>query len=216
MAAQIIIPKDKKQAETAIDTLIRTGKRYRNPNAIRWWIAYWYMRGARNFTNINYQEGTIQVSYVDESGFLKFQYEEIVSKYQTQLGRLMSLDLSPAVKRKGISLDGLRKSSIAQVALDAAFPQDKVDTLKQALLPTLLMYGTVGLCLWIEDENSMGIDVAPPWELLPIPGNISHRPGIKGLMRSRNVPLDWVKNLVITPGGRSDTYDEIAKAEMPV
>lgn len=214
MATQLYIPKDKTQAGHVITQIVQKGKERRNPKAIRWWIAYWYMQGARNFDNINYQNGTLHVNYVDESGVLKFQYEDIVSKYQTQLGRLMGLNLAPAVTRQGISLDGLRKSSIAQVALDAAFPQDKVTKLRQDLLPPLLMYGTVGLGLWAEEADSIGIDVIMPWELLPIPSDVSSPTDVRGLCRRRYVPVDWVKGLMITPDGKNKVYNEVESQQV--
>ena len=209
------IPKDKKQAEVVLSRLIAEGKLRRNPQAIEWWIAHWYMRGVRDFSNINYREGTLNANYVDNSGFLKFQYEEIVSKYQTQLGRLHGIDLAPTVKRKGISLDGMRKASIAQIVLDSAFPDSKVSELKQDLLAPLLTYGTVGLGLWVESENSMGIDVIMPWEILPIPSDVSSSTGVRGLIRRRVMPVRWVQNLTITPDPKNRVYSEMAKWSVP-
>ncbi len=213
MSSQIQIPKNKTQAENVIRNLLITGKRFRNPQAIRWWIAHWYMRGARNFSNINYQEGTVQVGFVDDSGILRFQYEEIVSKYQTQLGRLQGLDLAPAVDRKGISLDGLRKASIAQAALDAAFPEYKVAKLREALLPPLLLYGTVGLGVWTEDVDSIGIDVIPPWEILPIPPDVTSPDKANGKIRRRLIPKQWLKDMDIV-ASKSKAFDEMETTQV--
>ena len=215
MSYRLIIPADDDQAASVVKGWIEKGKQLRNPVAVRWWVNYWYLKGCRNFTNINYGNGTVQVSYLDESGTLKFQYEEIVSKYQTQLGRLMALNLSPAIKPKGISLDGLRKSSIAQASLDAAFPDDKVLQLKMRLLPPLLQYGTVGLGVWVEDEDSIGIETIPPWELLPIPADVASVGEARGLMRTRWVPVDWVKGLLMTPGAKAKTYKEVETITVP-
>lgn len=174
------------------------------------------MQGLRNFTAINYNAGTLNASYMDSSGTLKFRYEEILSKYQSQLGRLLSINLAPSVSRKGVSLDGLRKASTAQVVLDSAFPQDKVAKLGLALMPPLLHYGTVGLGLWVEGEDSIGIDTIPPWELTPIPIDVSSPTDVRGIMRSRFVPMEWVKNLSITPGKGSKAYKGIDDFKVPV
>jgi len=205
----IPLPKETAQRETVATTLLNRGEQLRNPQAVRWWIAHWYMRGARNFSNINYKDGTINISYLSDSGKLEFVFEYILSKYQAQLGQLINMDLRPAIKRKGISLDGMRKAGIAQMALDAAFPDTKAEKLKMALLPPLLMYGTVGLGLWVLDEDSMGIDTIMPWEIVPIPPTVTDPTKTRGIMRSRWVPAAWIKQLDITPGAKSKAYGDL-------
>jgi len=209
-------PGNKKQTENIFSYLVAAGKSRRNPVAVNWLINHYYMRGLRNFTALDYGKGSLNVSYMDESGVLKFKYEEILSKYQAQLGRLLSINLAPAVSRKGVSLDGLRKASTAQVVLESAFPQDKVAQLGLNLFPPLLQYGTVGLGLWVEGEDSIGIDTIMPWELIPIPVDISSPAEVRGLIRTRFVPMDWVKNLSITPGRGSKAYKGIDDFKVPV
>ncbi len=209
------IPKDKIQAEAVIGNMVLQGKSQRNPQSIRWRIANYYMMGLREFSALNYAEGTVSVSYLNESGVLKFRYEEIIAKYQAQLGRLYGLNLSPTVRKKGVSLDGLRKASVAQVVLDAVITQDKVSKAKVDVMPPLLMYGTVGLGLWSEGPDSHGIEVIPPWELLPIPVNVSGPSDVRGLMRIRYVPVEWIKNLNITPAKGSNVYKGIGEMDIP-
>ena len=93
------IPKDKVQAEAVIGNMVLQGKGLRNPQSIKWYIANYYMQGLREFSALNYSEGTISVSYLNESGILKFRYEEIIAKYQAQLGRLYGLNWSPTVRK---------------------------------------------------------------------------------------------------------------------
>jgi hypothetical protein len=209
-------PANKKQVEDIFQYLIRKGRSRRNPQSIRWWIANYYMRGIRNFTSLDYVNGTIQIGYQNAEGTLRFQYEDVVSKYQSQLGRLLSLDLSPKVSRRGVSLDGLRKASVGQVVLDAAFPEDKVKELALSLCPPLLMYGTIGLALWVDSAESVGIDVIPPWELIPIPIDISGPNDVRGIARTRMVPTEWLKSLQITPTGGTKTYKNLDSVRLPV
>jgi hypothetical protein len=209
-------PANKKQVEDIFQYLVSKGKSRRNPQSIRWWIANYYMRGIRNFSGIDYTNGTVQVAYQNEEGNLKFQFEDVVSKYQAQLGRLLSLDLSPSITRRGISLDGLRKASVAQVVLDSAFPEDKVKELALNICPSLLMYGTVGAALWVDSEDSMGIDVIMPWEILPIPVDIASPTDARGLIRTRIVPTDWIKSLKITPGAGTKTFKNLDSVRLPV
>ena len=216
MIAKIALPQDQSALEDWVEQTVKAGKVRRNPQSIKWWLAHWYLRGARNFTNINFQDGSLQVSYLNGEGKLQFVYEDILAQYQTKLGRLMSLNLAPVVKRKGISLDGLRKSSIAQASLDAAFPQSKVKNLQRQIGPPLTTYGTIGLGLWAEDEDSMGIEIIMPWELLPIPADVSNPTEVRGVIRRRYVPLSWVKALQISPGKKSKTYKDMDQTVLPV
>jgi len=216
MAYKVSLPKKASDLEKVAETLVRRGTEQRNIQAVKWWIVHWYMRGARNFTELNYQDGTVQVSYMDESGTLQFQYEDILSKYQSQLGRLIGIDLAPTVSKLGISLDGLRKSSIAQVVLDEAFPTEKVRQLERRIWPMLLQYGTVGLVLWVEDAETFDIEVVPPWELIPIPVDIADASSRRGIIRTRRVPLDSVKTLSGAPSPGSKIYNEMKKTDIPI
>uniref|UniRef100_A0A6M3IHJ5 Portal protein n=1 Tax=viral metagenome TaxID=1070528 RepID=A0A6M3IHJ5_9ZZZZ len=215
MSYQFVLPKDKVQAANTVHSLVTQGRGKRNPVSIRWWIASAYLQGYRDFSRLDYTGGTVSLTYMDESGLLKFKFEEIVSKYVTQLGRLLALDLSPTVERMGISLDGMRKASVAQVVLDSAFPQDKVKKLALLLHPIILMYGTAGLALWVDSPDSMGIEVIPPWEILPIPIDVSGPHDVRGIIRARYVPVDWIKGLMITPGEKSKEYKNIDHVSMP-
>ncbi len=209
-------PQGNRELEDIMHNLTLQGISRRRPEEVKWWLSNYYMRGIRNFSDLDYATGPVNISYMDEQGVLKFKYEEIVGKYQAQLGRLLSLDLSPAVTRKGISLDGMRKASVAQVVLDSAMPQEKVDKLKLDICPPLLMYGTVGAGLWVEGPDSQGIDIISPWELLPIPTDISGPTDVRGLIRSRFVPVDWVKGLTISPGDKSKIYKGVTDVRIPV
>ena len=219
MAYRFVLPEDKvgnkHQVEQIFQYLVSTGKSKMNPISINWWINHYYMRGLRNFSNINYGGGTLNASYLDASGTLKFRYEDIVAKYQAQLGRLLTINLAPAVSRRGVSLDGLRKASTAQVVLDSAFPQEKVSKLALNAFPPLLHYGTIGFGLWVEGEDSIGIEVINPWELIPIPIDVSVPSDVRGLMRVRWVPTEYVKGLSITPSRGSKTYKGLDSVKVP-
>lgn len=206
---------NKNQVEEILQYLVSSGKSKMNPISINWFINHFYMRGIRNFTNINYGNGTLNASYLDVSGVLKFRYEDIVAKYQAQLGRLLGINLAPVVSRRGESLDGLRKASTAQVVLSSIFPQEKVSKLALNTFPPLLQYGTVGFGLWVEGEDSIGIEIINPWELIPIPLDVSAPSDVRGLIRVRYVPTDWVKNLSITPKKGSKAYKGMDDLKVP-
>lgn len=208
-------PGNKPQVEEIFQYLVSAGKSKMNPISINWYMNHFYMRGIRNFSNINYSGGTLNASYMDASGVLKFKYEDIVAKYQAQLGRLLSINLAPAVSRRGRSLDGLRKASTAQVVLDSIFPQGKVSKLALATFPPLLHYGTIGFGLWVEGEDSIGVEVINPWELTPIPIDVSSPQDVRGLIRTRYVPTEWVKGLAITPSKNTKAYKGMDEHKVP-
>ena len=180
MSYSFELPKDKKKSAEVISKLISKGKSRRNPRAVRWWTANAYMQGIRDFSALDYSKGSVPIGYQNEDGVLKLRYEEITAKYQSQLGRLLGWDISPRIGKKGISLDGLRKASTGQVVLDAAMPQDKVSKLKLDMMPPILLYGTIGVGLWVEGPDSQGVEVIMPWELLPIPVDISGPTDVRG------------------------------------
>jgi hypothetical protein len=196
--------------------LLNKGRSKRNPQAVKWYINKYYLEGVRDFSNVNYMNGTVSVSYFNEAGILKFRNDDLTAKYQAQLGRLEALDLSPAVERKGISLDGMRKASVAQVVLDSAFSQDKTKKLTLDVCPPLLLYGTIGVGGWIDNPDSLGIEVIPPWEIIPLPIDIAGPSDVRGLMRVRYVPVEWIKNLTLTPSSRSKEYSKIDNVSLPV
>jgi len=216
MPYNVTFPKSNDQAEQTVKFILKEGKAKRAAQAIRWWICRYYMRGCRNFSNLNYTTGEIQVSYYDEKGVLNFLYEDIVSKYQAQRGRLMGLNLTPVVTKEGISLDGMRKASVGQVVLDSIFPAPKVSSVQREAINTLLLYGTTALIPWVIDADSIGIEVVPPWEIIPIPIEVDSPAVIKGLARVKMVPLEWVKELPNTREKKAKIYKDMDTIEVPV
>ena len=215
MAYELALPKDKEQREAALVEIIATGERIRKPKEVQWWLAHHYLQGARDFTNIDYNNGTLDVNYINEDGVLRFRYDEIVSKFQAQIGRLMQIDLAPRVQRKSIGLEDLKKASIAQVVLDSVFPTSKVEQIKLNSFPPMTKYGAIGLVLWSEEEE-IGIDVVMPWELVPIPPTSLEAKDVRGIARVRVVPLDWVKQLSITPSSTSKIWGQVEKSTVPI
>jgi hypothetical protein len=215
MADQVYLPKDKQQREDVINHMVSSGKKSRHVKECSWWLAHHYLQGCRDFTNVSYENGTLDVNYINEDGVLRFRYDEIVAKFQAQLGRLMQVDLRPRVQRKSIGLEDLRKASTAQIVLDSALPSATIERLKIKMLPALCKYGCIALVVWNEGED-VGIDIAMPWEILPIPANPVEDKDVKGIMRVRTVPLDWVEKLDVSPKAGNKIYGEMKRVRVPV
>jgi hypothetical protein len=216
MAYEVILPKNKEQKEVVLRHIVGTGKRARHISEVNWWIAHHYLQGAREFSNVNYQQGTIDVSYINEEGVLRFRYDDVVAKFQSQLGRLMQIDMRPKTTKRSVGLEDLRKASIAQVVLDAAFPRHKVDQLKMQICSPLLKYGMLGLFPWSDEDENIGIDVGMPWEILPIPPNPLESRDIRGIIRLRTVPVDWLKGLTFAPRSDAKVWGEMEISMIPV
>ncbi len=215
MSAVYKLPKNKDDLSVAIRQIIAAGRRLRNVEQVKWLISYYYLQGVREFDVIDYTRGDIQIAYRNENGTLNFRYDEINAQYTSRLGRLMSMDLSPSVEQRGMSLEGTRKRSVAQVVLNELFPQDKIELMMTELCPHLTTFGTIGLGLWVDSLKSYGVEIIPPWELLPIPANISGPQDVKGLVRIRWVPKDWVKGLELTPSAGSKKYKTSTDVHIP-
>lgn len=215
MAYEVFLPTNKRQREIVLNHLVDAGEKARHIPEVTWWLCHHYMQGAREFTELNYQKGIVEVNYQDEAGKLQFRLDDIVSKFQAQVGRLLQIDIAPRIQKRGIGLEGLRKASIAQVVLDSAFPTSKVEELKLNLMGPLTKYGALGLAVWNEDED-VGIDVVMPWEIVPIPPTPTESRDVRGIARVRWVPLDWVKKLSNTPDAKSKVWDEMEKISVPV
>ena len=198
MGALVRLPKNRKVLSEAIKMLVAAGTAERNVRAADWLISYYYLHGIRNFPQINYKEGRVKFSLVNNERQRGFKYEEVMVKMSTQLGRLMRMDITPRVVRKNMSLDGVRDASIAQIVLESMFDDPQKDSLKADLLVPLLMFGTVGLAAWAAYDEETGevvpsVEVVPPWELIPVPANPPLSRHQQGLIRSRWVPVSWLK-----------------------
>lgn len=213
MAYQIELPANKSQREDVLKSMIATGKRHRTIREVEWRLAHHYLQGARDFSNINYESGTLSVNYIDQEGILRFRYDEVVAKFQAQVGRMMAVDLRPRVQKKSVGLEDMRKASIAQVVLDYVYPATKIEKFKLDVLPALTKYGCIGLIVWNRGEE-IGIEVIMPWELVPIPGNPIEDKDVRGLARVRLVPLEWIQQLEGVPASDAKIYGQMARVNV--
>ena len=200
------LPKEgKKELSGALRRLLDDAKRARNVSAVEWFITRHYLQGCRYFETIEYDLGLVRPSYRNSAGGVPFKYEELINKFNTEVGRIMRLDTSPAVVRKAVGLDGLRQESVAQVVLDAINPYLMPERLKRYVCQMVVEYGPVGLLAYEDPDmkkgpEALGIEVVPPWELLVLPATARGPAEIAGTARQRWVSVDWLKTIKI--GGK--------------
>lgn len=212
---EIELPEAADQSEECIRRLVDEGESVRNIRQVDWWLVHYYMQGARAFSGINYLTGQVSIDYASLEGTGIFKYEEIVTKFQAQLGRLMKIDLRPRVTKLSVGLEDLRRASVGQMVLDTQFTESTLQEVKRLLLPPLLKYGKMGLTIWIAEDGRAFIDVIPPWELLPIPPNPLEETELGGIVRKRRVPLPWVQSLPGVPGKNAQVWTQMTKQSVP-
>ncbi len=194
MPDQSLFPKDVKDAESTYKHLVDKGRELRCPHQTQWFHTSAYCKGARNFL-LNYKRGTVKASYTDAKGRTRFVYEELLAKYEMQKGRLLGMDLSPRVIRRNDSLDGQRDAATVQAVLTHLFPSTRIEKLKSAILQPFLFFGTVGLSLWedAEDSKEQDIHLIPPWQITPIPTTVTHPRAARGIIVRKRMAIEEIR-----------------------
>ena len=189
-------PKKREDIEKTYAFLVNKGIRRMAPHLARWRFTQLYIEGIRNFLELNYNTGVVKSSWGAKDGKLRFIYEDIISKRQSQIGRLLGMDISPRVTRDKHSLDGQRKAAVGQAVLSDLFTLQKTEKLKKSLIPSLLDYGMLGMRLWRnpEDKKDIGIEKVMPWAIIPLPIGVDSPSQVKGMIIRERVPLEGLRD----------------------
>ena len=205
MTPKLILPKDKKELTAALERLRATSTAMRNAARVNWFTSYEYLRGTRNFEELNYRDGIVRASKNDGTT-LDFRLEMVSRKVTDEIGNMLRMDTSPKTTRRKMSLDAQRRRSVAQLALDSVLTKQSIDKTKMDLCLLLGTYGCAAMVVWMEPmlpkmepSDKMAptpeVEVFPPWELLCIPADPTSLDQVSGLIRSRWVPLEWLTKL---------------------
>ena len=216
VSASLSLPDSPEKLSEALLTMVSDAEQIRNMRAVQWWVTHYYLQGDRNFT-LDYEHGRVRVGYDNEAG-VDFKYEEVVKRYQEEVGQLLRLDITPKVSKIGSSLDSLRKSSISQLLLNSILSPAMVRRLKLQMIPLLVKFGMCGIVVWAPPDDGTETpdpphpEIVPPWELLSIPPDPTFDGELCGITRARWVPVEWVRSLSATHKKKlSDT--DLAQAE---
>jgi hypothetical protein len=159
------------------------------------------MQGARSFSAMDYVTGNVAARYTNTKGEINYRYEESLRHYQAEQGRLMRMDVNPAVdKKSNFSLDALRNTSMGQIALDTLSNDYATEAQKGEFIRMLLIYGTAGLAFWGQNSKTLSrnravLEVVPPWEIQPIPARPASASALVGLMRVRWMRLSELEKM---------------------
>lgn len=182
----------------ATDLIEAAGMSRRRALRVGWRYDLWYLKGLRNFRAI-WATGEVEASHQTDRGILRMRYEDVLSKRQREIGRLMQSDLRPACRSKGVGIDSLRKASIGQVVLDYLEGNLDGERIKMRFIEDVVDFGTAALGIWVQPSVHLGkqpvIENIPPWELLPIPVEPSRQYDVKGICRDRWVSWPWLQTM---------------------
>lgn len=191
------LPKDPAALVEATNALEAAAKSRRRSLRVGWRYDFQWLKGIRNF-RVFWGTGEVQASYQNFKGELKLRYEDVLKKRQREIGRLMQMDVRPAVTRKGLGIDALRKASVGQVVLDHITGNLNLEAIKGHLIEDICDFGMAGLGVWVQQTIHLGaspmIEVIPPWELTPLPVEPTRNYDVRGICRDRWVTLDWLKS----------------------
>lgn len=214
-------PERKATLLEVLDTLLKPGMVERNVRQVGWWMTNAYLSGQRYFDVIDWESGTVEMPYEDQTGRLRLKWDEALTKIQTEVGRLAQLDTAPLVKKYPFSLQSLRASSTAQVLLDGAIRPHQPDLLKMYFLTMLVLYGTGGLTAWdnaYDDSNPIAQipEFIPPWELVSVPSGLMLGPDLKAVCRTRLYPLNCLDRVPGFDDKSKFTEEQLEIMELPV
>lgn len=198
------LPDDRRELGEMLRNSVRYGERMRNIEAITWGVVRYWLQGVRDFSILNHETGTVDFNWSIPGEMLV--YEQALSEVQQEIGRLSKLSLRPVVNPLGVAdLDGVRKAAMGHAFLSYHSPRMGYEAAKRAHDTYLVHYGTVGLTATEgpvprgrEEEWRPRYEVVPPWELIPIPGDVPSPMHARAIVRQRWVPLSWLEAYAAT------------------
>lgn len=192
--ARIELPKDHDWMVDALDAMLGPAEHEANLNLVAHRIIDGYLQGIRKFMVLDRWAGEVSFAIEDVKGDLNLRYEEILNKWNVEMGRWLKSDLGPMPSKLGEGLDDMRKAAVALAILSSRVAKLPMDRLKIQMLTPFLMYGTVGLAHY-ETGNPDSpdlIEVVPARQLRGLPAMVSGLEGLVGIARKRWVPFEWL------------------------
>ena len=163
-----------------------------------WLLAWYYLNGFRRFDVFDPRTGRITPHYLDEEGNFEFQSTELLSIVDKTTARLNTMDLRPRALRQGFSLAGLRERSVAQLVADAVVSDQQLVGVQRDFNYLFALLGSCGITGHMVDSPTVGLtadlEVIHPKELIPFPSLGHDHTKVRGMIRQRLVPLNFLKD----------------------
>ena len=169
---------------------------------VSWTWVHYFLQGMRavRLSQGSTPAGLPSPTYHDAKGRKRIRFEKALQQMKTEEGRLLKIDVAPAVgRRQGVGLSELREESISQALLDYFYRRWESSGLHTTAAYHLLAFGTVGLGVFPGESGpepwAPSINIIPGWELRSVPANILGLHDLAGIEWHRWVPLKWLKSL---------------------
>jgi len=191
------LPKDPKVLGKIIDAHVSREMLKLTYRRTLWLLAWYYLNGFRRFDIFDPRTGRVTPHYLDEEGNMEFQSTELLSVVDKTTARLNTMDLRPRALRQGFSLAGLRERSVAQLVADAVVSDQQLATVQRDFNYLYALLGSCGITGHIVDSPTVGLtadlEVIHPKELMPFPSLGHDHTKVRGMVRQRLVPLNFLK-----------------------
>ena len=192
------LPKNSKQLGRIIDAHVSRETLKLTYRRTLWLLAWYYLNGFRRFDIFDPRTGRITPHYLDEEGNFEFQSTELLSIVDKTTARLNTMDLRPRALRQGFSLAGLRERSVSQLIADAVVSDQQLVQVQRDFNYLFALLGSCGITGHMVDSPTVGLtadlEVIHPKELLPFPSLGHDHTKVRGLIRQRLVPLNFLKD----------------------
>jgi hypothetical protein len=163
-------------------------------------LALYYSLGFRAFTTFDPITGEVRpVFYDKDDAGLEYFSNTILFEIQEIVGQLTSRNMMPHVERVGSSLEAIRERGSAQALLDSTVSEENVAQAQKSWAWKAATYGLAGLSGAVYDHPAVGlvsgVECVDGSEILPFPSGGKDLAGVRGTIRNRVVPLDWLKGV---------------------
>lgn len=180
------------------------------------WAQRWINGQRSDGPGTGVPEGIPTPTYRDARGRLRVRWEKCLPLVKTEVGRIMNIDIAPAIeRRRGVGLGGLREESLAQAACEFVWRRVRAAGIPATDAFMTAVYGPCGLAVvpsqygpwsWIPT-----VEIVPGWELRPLPAGSLGKHEDAGLIRFRWVPYSWLKRSHPKLTFPKGSPDEVAK-----
>lgn len=192
------LPKDPRTLGKIIDAHVSREMLKLTYRRTLWLLAWYYLNGFRRFDVFDPRTGRITPHYLDEEGNMEFQSSELLSIVDKTTARLNTMNLHPRALRQGFSLAGLRERSIAQLIADAVVSDQQLVQVQRDFNYLYALLGSCGITGHMVDSPTVGLtadlEVIHPKELMPFPSLGHDHTKVRGMIRQRLVPLNFLKD----------------------
>ena len=164
-----------------------------------WLLAWYYLQGYRRFDIYDPTTGSLTPHMLDGEGNAEFQSQELLHHINQVSGRIQAMDLRPKVDQQGFTLGGQRNKALSQILCDSIFSEQEIARVKEEWAFMYTCLGFAGITGHIVDHPTIGLtadlECIHPKELFPFPLVSQDISKVRGLMRQRWVPLDFLKKV---------------------